>query len=55
MDILQVAPLKFGGVWILYLEISEFEFYPMMFGDVWILHSDEFFKFLSILELQVKK
>ena len=28
MDKLQVAPLKFGGVWILYPEISEFKFYP---------------------------
>ena len=54
-DKLQITPLQFGCNWILYSEISEFEFYPVMFGDVWILHSGEFFKFLSILELQVKK
>ena len=30
--------LKFGGVWILYPEISEFRIYLMKFGSVWILH-----------------
>ena len=37
---LQITPLKYGGNWILYPEISEFEFYPLKFGDVWILHPD---------------
>ena len=34
---LQITLLKFGGDWILRLEISEFGFYPIKF-DVWILH-----------------
>ena len=35
--------MKFGGVWILHYEISEFEFYTLnfggVFGSVWILYS----------------
>ena len=32
MGKLQITPLNFGCVWILYLEISEFGFYPLKFG-----------------------
>ena len=32
--------LKFGSVWILYPEVSEFGFYPLKFEIVWILHFD---------------
>ena len=32
LDKLQIAPLKFGGIWILYSEISNFEIYPLKFG-----------------------
>ena len=35
---LQITPLKFGGVWILYPEVLEFRFYYLKFGSVWILH-----------------
>ena len=33
-DKLQITPLNFESVWILYLEISEFGFYPLKFGGV---------------------
>ena len=29
---LQITPLKFGGVWILHLEISKLGFYPLKFN-----------------------
>ena len=29
---LQITPLKFGGDWILHLEVSKFRFYPLKFG-----------------------
>ena len=35
---LQITLLKFGDVWILHLEISEYGFYHLKFEDVWILH-----------------
>ena len=28
---LQITPLKFGGIWILHPEVSEYEFYPLKF------------------------
>ena len=31
---LQIAPLKFGGNWILHPKVLEFGFYPLRFGDV---------------------
>ena len=36
---LQITTLKFGDVWILHFEVSEFEFYLLKkFGRVWILY-----------------
>ena len=29
---LQITPLKFGAVWILHPETSEYGFYPLKFG-----------------------
>jgi len=37
---LQITLLKFEGVWILHLEVSEFGFYSLKFEGVWILHPD---------------
>ena len=37
---LQITLLKFGDVWILHPEISNFGFYPLKFRSVWILHPD---------------
>ena len=37
---LQIILLKFGGVWILYPEVSKFKLYPVKFWGVWILHHD---------------
>ena len=30
--------MKFGGVWILHLDVLEFRFYPLKFRVGWILH-----------------
>jgi len=38
MGKLQITPLKFRGVRILYLKVSEFEFFPLKFEIIWILH-----------------
>ena len=35
---LQITPLKFGGDWILHLEISKFGFHPITFEGIWSLH-----------------
>ena len=35
LDKLQITPLKFGSVWILHPEISEFGFYPLK-DDKWL-------------------
>ena len=35
---LQITPLKFEGVWILHLKVSEFRFFSLKFGGIWILH-----------------
>ena len=31
---LQIAPLKFGVVWILHLKVSEIWFYTLKFGSI---------------------
>ena len=37
---LDITPLKFESVWILHLEVLEFEFYLLKFGGVWILYPE---------------
>ena len=34
---LQIIPLMFKSLWILYLDVLEFRFYPLKYRGVWIL------------------
>ena len=45
---LQTTPLKFGGVYILYSEILEFEFYPLKFYYVCINNPSNLLRMFSL-------